>query len=65
VINKGTLKKEPGFIIHGVKISGNIFSGKEMEFLDINLKRIESLAPCFSQSLLLAEFKGNHTLLWF
>jgi hypothetical protein len=30
--------------------------GPEMEFL-------ESFSPCFSQSLLLADFKGNYTLL--
>jgi hypothetical protein len=28
-------------------------------------KRLESFAPCYSQSLLLADFKENHTLLWF
>jgi hypothetical protein len=27
-------------------------------------KRLESFAPCYSQSLLLADFKKNHTLLW-
>ncbi len=26
-------------------------------------KRIESFAPCYSQSLLLADFNDNHTLL--
>jgi hypothetical protein len=37
-----------------------------MEFLDINNnKRVESFAPCNSQSLLLADFKENHSLLWF
>ncbi len=37
-----------------------------MEFLDINLKkRLESFVPCYSQSLLLVDFKENHTLLWF
>jgi hypothetical protein len=28
-------------------------------------KRLESFAPSYSQSLLLADFKENHTLLWF
>jgi hypothetical protein len=28
-------------------------------------KRLMSFAPCYSQSLLLAVFKENHTLLWF
>ncbi len=28
-------------------------------------KRLESLAPCYSQSLLLLGFKESHTLLWF
>ncbi len=28
-------------------------------------KRLESFAPCYSQSLLLADFKENHTLLWY
>jgi hypothetical protein len=28
-------------------------------------KRLESFAQCYSQSLLLADFKENHTLLWF
>ncbi len=28
-------------------------------------KRLKSLAPCYSQSLILADFKENHTLLWF
>jgi hypothetical protein len=28
-------------------------------------KRLESFAPCYSQSLLLADCKENHTLLWF
>ncbi len=28
-------------------------------------KRLESFAPCYSQSLLLADFTENHTLLWF
>ncbi len=28
-------------------------------------KRLESFAPCYSQSLLLADFTDNHTLLWF
>jgi hypothetical protein len=28
-------------------------------------KRPESFAPCYSQSLLLADFEENHTLLWF
>ncbi len=37
-------------------------SAPEIEFLDINL---ESFAPCYSQSLLLADFKGNHVLFWF
>jgi hypothetical protein len=32
----------------------------EMEFLD---KRLESFTLCYSQSLLLADFKENHTLL--
>ncbi len=27
-------------------------------------KRLESFAPCYSQFLLLADFKENHTLLW-
>jgi hypothetical protein len=27
-------------------------------------KLLESLAPCYSQSLLLSDFKYNHTLLW-
>jgi hypothetical protein len=28
-------------------------------------KRRESFAPCYSQSLLLADFKENHTIHWF
>jgi hypothetical protein len=28
-------------------------------------KRLESFALCYSQSLLLADFKENHTLLWY
>jgi hypothetical protein len=28
-------------------------------------KRLESFAPCYSQSLLLSDFKENHTILWF
>ncbi len=28
-------------------------------------KRLESFAPCYSQFLLQADFKENHTLLWF
>ncbi len=28
-------------------------------------KRLESFAPCYSKSLLLADFTENHTLLWF
>jgi hypothetical protein len=28
-------------------------------------KRLKSFAPCYSQSLLLADFTENHTLLWF
>jgi hypothetical protein len=28
-------------------------------------KSLESFAPCYSQSLLLADFKENHSLLWF
>ncbi len=27
-------------------------------------KRLESFSPCYSQSILLADFKENHTLLW-
>jgi hypothetical protein len=35
-----------------------------MEFLDINLtKKLESFAPCYSQSLLLADFIENQALL--
>jgi hypothetical protein len=34
----------------------------EMEFLDM---KFDKFAPCYSQSILLAEFKENHTLLWF
>jgi hypothetical protein len=34
-----------------------------MEFLDN--KKLESFTPCYLQSLLLANFKENHTLLWF
>ncbi len=38
----------------------------EMDVLDINLTKDSSLfAPSYSQSLLLAELKENHTLLWF
>ncbi len=38
----------------------------EMEFLDVNLnKRLESSALCYSQSLPLAAFKENFTLLRF
>jgi hypothetical protein len=39
----------------------------EMEFLDIKFdKRLESFAPCYSQSILLAaDFKENDTLVWF
>ncbi len=35
-----------------------------MEFLDIygSKTRVFSFAPCFSQSLLLADFKENHSL---
>jgi hypothetical protein len=36
--------------------------GPEMEFLHIS-NRFESSAPCHSQSLLLADFKENRTLL--
>jgi len=35
----------------------------EMEFLDINLTRLESFAPCYSQSLLLADFKKPNSFL--
>jgi hypothetical protein len=28
-------------------------------------KRLEFFASCYSQSLLLADFKENHTFLWF
>jgi hypothetical protein len=28
-------------------------------------KKLESFAPCYSQSLLLADFKENQALLWF
>jgi hypothetical protein len=45
-----------------VRIPGlYLFRGPEMEFLDINLTK----APCHSHSLLLADFKENHTLFWF
>jgi hypothetical protein len=37
-----------------------------MEFLDIKLtKKLESFAPCYSQSPLLADFNENHILLCF
>jgi hypothetical protein len=36
----------------------------EMEFWDINMtKRLESLVQCYSQSHLLADFKGNQSSL--
>jgi hypothetical protein len=35
-----------------------------MEFLDIS-QRLESFAPCYSQSLLVANFEENQTLPWF
>jgi hypothetical protein len=36
------------------------------EILDISLTKNSSLhAPCYSQSLLLADFTENLTLLWF
>jgi hypothetical protein len=39
---------------------GGFIRFPEMEFLDISLiKKLESLAPCYSQSLLLAAFNGN------
>jgi hypothetical protein len=38
---------------------------EEIEFLDQFDKKLESFATCYSQSLLLADFKENHTLLWF
>jgi hypothetical protein len=38
----------------------SVFS--EMEFLDINFIRLESFAPCYSQSLLLADFKESVVL---
>jgi hypothetical protein len=28
-------------------------------------RRLEFFAPCYSQTLLQADFKENHTLLWF
>jgi hypothetical protein len=38
----------------------------EMEFLDIKFdKRLEFFAPCYSQSILLADLKENDTLVWF
>jgi hypothetical protein len=33
-----------------------------MELLDINLTKLKSFAPCYSQSLLPADFKENHIL---
>jgi hypothetical protein len=37
----------------------------EMEFLIYEVdKRLESFAPCFSESLLLADFTENYALLW-
>ncbi len=37
----------------------------EIEFLYINSTKNESFATCFSPYLLQADFKENHTLLWF
>ncbi len=38
----------------------------EMEFSDIKFdKRLEFFAPCYSQSILMADFKENDTLVWF
>jgi hypothetical protein len=37
--------------------------GLKVEFLDINLTK-DSFATCYSQSLLLADFKENHTVLF-
>ncbi len=49
------------FLLHD-----NIVDLPEIEFLDIKYnKRLEFFAPCYSQSSLLADFKENHTLLWF
>jgi hypothetical protein len=41
---------------------GNALLGQcaEMEFLDMNFTRLESFAPCCSQSLLLEDFTENH-----
>jgi hypothetical protein len=36
----------------------------EIEFLDIKLTK-DYFDPCYSQSLLLEDFRENHTLLWF
>ncbi len=41
--------------------STTLIPSTEMEFLDINLTEV-SFALCYSQSLLLADFKENHTL---
>ncbi len=45
---------DPNSFIQRLKILGHKFN-----------KRLESFAPCYSQSFLLADFKGNHTLLRF
>jgi hypothetical protein len=42
----------------------NVVPGDEILGHQFN-KRLESFAPCYSQSLLLADFKETHTLLWF
>ncbi len=36
----------------------------EMDFLDINLTKTRVFAPYYLQSLLMADFKENHTVLW-
>jgi hypothetical protein len=48
----------------GVVMGLRVTTRPEMEFIHFN-KRLESFAPRYSQSLLLADFKENPTLFWF
>jgi hypothetical protein len=43
--------------------TNHIKENPEIEFLDINLTKDSSFAPCYSQSLL--DLKENYSLLWF
>jgi hypothetical protein len=55
----------PGARVH-LFLNAEIRIGSEMEFSDISLiKDLSLFAQCYSRSLLVADFKENHTLLWF